>query len=229
MTQSTVAIDDPFRTAKAYTVSDAAKLAKTTAATVRRWLLGYDAPGHHMEPVFGLREIASGEALRVSFLELIEIVVCVRFRNDEEVRLGRIRAAHQFARKVMLVPFPFASMEFTVMGGHIIHQFEESEPGAGHMAFDLHGQWVLPGVVREVLETIDFAEDHLAARWFPYGKTANIVVDPHLAAGRPVIRGTRIPTVIVRERFKAGESIQFLAADYGIKPPIVEEILRFDS
>jgi uncharacterized protein (DUF433 family) len=219
-------LNDPFRTGKAYTVSEAAKLAKTTPATVRRWLLGYDAPGHHMEPVFGGRE-AEESGVRVSFLELIEIVVAARFRRDDKVKLERIRDAHEFARKQLFVPFPFASTEFQVHGGHLVHRFEEATPGAGQMAFDLHGQWVLPGIVQSALESVEFAEqDGLAVRWYPYGRDAHIVVDPHYAAGRPVIEGTRVPVGVIKDRFVAGDSTRYLARDYGLTVSVVEEVLR---
>jgi hypothetical protein len=73
---------DLFRTGKAYNVVQAAKLAGTTPATVRRWLAGYEVPGHQMEPVFGGRRLPAGEApWFVSFLQLVEIVVVARFRR----------------------------------------------------------------------------------------------------------------------------------------------------
>lgn len=218
---------------KAYTVREAAKLAKTSPATVGRWLKGYDAPGRHMEPVFGEREKpAKGEAMQVSFLELIEIAVAVRFRTDEtqDLTLDRVRRAHTFARKTWSVPFPFATMDFKLYGGHIMHEFEDAEPGRGHMAFDMGGQWALPGMVKEVVVAIDFeSTDQYAARWFPYGREANVVVDPHLAAGRPAIVGTRIPISAIRGRFEAGESIHYLARDYSLKVAVVEDILRLPA
>src|SRR3972149_3647087 len=93
---------DKFRTGKAYTVPQAARLAHSSSATVRRWLKGYEVPGHRMTPVFG-RKIEAPEAgpLLVSFLELVEIVVVARFRQGADghhrVPLERLRQAHDFA------------------------------------------------------------------------------------------------------------------------------------
>ena len=53
-----------------------------------------------------------------------------------------------------------------------------------------------------------------------------IVVDPHIAFGRPVLVGTRIPTEIIYQRFEAGESIVQLADDYGRTSSEIEEALR---
>lgn len=46
---------DPFTTGKAYSIAEAARLARTTAQTVRRWLLGYESPSHRLPPAFGGR------------------------------------------------------------------------------------------------------------------------------------------------------------------------------
>jgi uncharacterized protein (DUF433 family) len=183
-----------------------------------------------MEPVFGERaETPRGQVLQVSFLELIEIAVAVKFRTEDtqDVSLDRIRRAHAYARKEWLVPYPFATMKFKLFGGHIMHDFEVAEPGAGHMAFDMEGQWSLPGMVQGVVVAIDFdATDEYAAVWYPYGRDAHVVVDPHYAAGRPTIEGTRIPVKALQERWDAGESISYLAKNYSLKTSVVEEILR---
>jgi uncharacterized protein (DUF433 family) len=224
-----VSVSDPFRTGKAYSVTEAARLAKTTPQTVRRWLLGYHVPGHHMEPVFGRRERDAENTLQVSFLELIEIAIAAHWRRMN-VQLRRIRDAHEFARRRLYVPFPFATMDFKIQGGHIIHEFEVEEPVrfSGMMAFDANGQWALPIQVQEELEAIDFEKTGgmFATRWFPFGRKAHVLIDPHLSAGRPVIEGTRIPITAIQERFDAGESIRFLAKDYGVSISVVEEVLR---
>jgi uncharacterized protein (DUF433 family) len=228
MTNSKESGIDPFRTGKAYTVGEASRLARTTAATVRRWILGYDAPGHHMEPVFGSKGSRdSQQALQVSFLELVEVIVASRFRADDRITLERIRRAHGFARKHWSIAFPFASMNFKAFGGHLMHQFEDEVPGPGHMAFDLEGQWALPGLIQEALESVEFeSDDTFAARWYPFGRQAHVVVDPHYAAGTPIVEGTRIPIRIIRERFQAGDSIRHLAADFSLRSSIVEAAIR---
>ena len=53
-----------------------------------------------------------------------------------------------------------------------------------------------------------------------------VVIDPRLSAGRPVIAGTGLTTQIVAERYKAGESVSQLAADYGRDESEIEEALR---
>ena len=86
-----------WRTGPLYTLSEAARLARVSTATVKRWLFGYQTPSREMPPVFGeVDEVIRGQAL-ISFLQLIEIVVASRFRR-RRVPLERVRRAHEFAK-----------------------------------------------------------------------------------------------------------------------------------
>ena len=53
-----------------------------------------------------------------------------------------------------------------------------------------------------------------------------IAMDPYVSFGRPMLVGTGIPTAIVAERYKAGESIHELADDYDLPPSSIEEAIR---
>ena len=53
-----------------------------------------------------------------------------------------------------------------------------------------------------------------------------VAIDPYVSFGRPVLVGTGIPTAVMAERYKAGESIQALADDYECSPRDVEEAIR---
>lgn len=222
---------DAFRTGKAYTIAQAARLAGTSPATVRRWLAGYEAPGHQMMPVFAGQEAGRASApLVISFLELVEIVVVARFRKGspggQPVTLERIRRAHAYSREQFQLPYPFASLNLRESGGHILHQFEAQEPGPALLALDMGGQWVLPGLVREELDRFEFS-DRLVSRWFPLGKQVPIVVDPHIAAGRPTIAGSGVTVEIIRKRFQFGQSIDFIARDFELRRSDVEQALRY--
>lgn len=224
---------DRFRSGKAYTIAQAARLADTTPATVRRWLVGYAAPGHRMAPVFGAKQQPEeGEQLLVSFLELVEIAVVARFRQGAEghpVSLDRLRRAHAYARDAFNLPYPFASLNLRERGGHVLHEFaEQRDSGAHGLVLSLNGQWELPGLVRQELRHLDFEQrDSLALRWFPKGRSVPIVLDPRIAAGRPVIyrRGVTLETIAAR--WRAGEPITSIAEDYELEPSTVESVLRY--
>ncbi|MCC6029314.1 MAG: DUF433 domain-containing protein [Candidatus Korarchaeum sp.] len=50
-----------------------------------------------------------------------------------------------------------------------------------------------------------------------------IVVDPNIMAGKPVIRGTRIPVDVILRRLAEGASIKDILEDY---PNLKEEDIR---
>lgn len=221
---------DAFSLGKSYSVAQAARLARTSPQTVRRWLLGYGAPGHSLAPVLGRDRSQSGQPLSLSFLELIEIIVVARFRQGSRgtrpVPLDRLRQAHAYARERFGLPYPFASLRLREWGGHILHEFDAANPGTSTLALDRHGQWVLPYLVDSEIEHVDY-EGLWAQRWFPAGREIPLVVDPHLAGGRPTILGTGVTVDTIRQRFAAGESIEFLAQDFEVPSSAIEQALRF--
>jgi len=72
----------------------------------------------------------------------------------------------------------------------------------------------------------------LAVRLYPFTRKRQpdeprlVVIDPYVCFGRPTMAGTGVATNIVAERYKAGESIDELAQDYGCERICVEEAVR---
>ena len=217
-------VSNDRRTLPAYTVSEAAKLAGTTAPTVRRWVWG-----NEIAPVFGKQSGPVDQPVTISFLMLAEIVVAVRFRRSN-VKLETIRQAHAFARDFLDVSQPFAFSEFETLGGHIMHRFslKTGEP-ALYRALDTGGmQLALPNRVLERVQQLEFIEEQgFAARWFPLGRDVPVVVDPRFAAGRPSVdgRGIRAETILTRF-FKGRESIRALADDFELDANVIELIIQ---
>jgi uncharacterized protein (DUF433 family) len=54
-----------------------------------------------------------------------------------------------------------------------------------------------------------------------------IVIDPHLASGRPVVKGTGIAAEVIFKRKMSGESEARLAKDYRISPRAVKEAIKY--
>jgi len=56
-----------------------------------------------------------------------------------------------------------------------------------------------------------------------------VAMDPAVRFGRPALVGSGIPTEILGERFRAGDSVTELAEDYGLPTGDIEEAIRFES
>jgi uncharacterized protein (DUF433 family) len=223
---------DRFRAGKAYTVAQAARLADTSPATVRRWLKGYYSPRHRMKPVFGAKD---QDASRLSFLELVELIVASRFRKKTDshpgIALDKIRKAHTYARDRWGLPYPFASLKLLDDGVHILREFDAKETGGPTLlALDKGGQWALPGAVIDQFDNhLEFSGkpgDPFAVRWRPYGADVPIVLDPHVAGGQPTVAGRAITIETLRSRRDGGESVQSLADDYELPVRVLEDVLE---
>ncbi len=224
---SVTAIHDRFRTGKAYTVRQSANLAGVSQGTVKNWLWGSTTSyGYEMAPVFGSKARPE-EVAQVSFLELSELIVAARFRKHH-IKLVRIRSAHHFARNEWSLPYPFAHLNLTSAGGHVLRRFEEENPGAGPSFVVLSSpeQYVLPGLVQDELTRFDYGDDEFAERWHPYGRKIPVVVDPRFAGGRPTIKGRGITVDILHKRWKAGESFKSIAYDFRLTQKDVEAVLQ---
>jgi len=55
-----------------------------------------------------------------------------------------------------------------------------------------------------------------------------IVIDPRIAFGRPVMLRKGISTSTIAERVDAGESVDDLAADYGLGPSEIEQAVVYE-
>lgn len=212
-----------LRFTKLYSPSEAAAIAGTSASNVRRWHQGYTDKTGRMAPVFGQK---GKERLRLSFMELSELIVAVGFRR-EGVKLATIRRAHAYAAKALGIEFPFASLDLRTHGGHILHEFEKGEGVHGGLVLDLDGQLTLPGFVESRVVAFDFDEsDSLAYRWFPHGRDVPIVIDPRFGSGVPTIAGRNLRVDVVVARYRSGQPIDSLVGDFQLEGATVRSILR---
>lgn len=191
----------------AYRYADAARLVQTTAPTISRWYRGYEAPGHRMKPVL----LSDGTPL-LSYLQLVEVAFVATFRQ-RGVKLNALRQAHHYCRSVFGKEYPFAELEFKTDGHHVLWELAENDEGwapeAKLVLTDVGGQVVWKDAGFERLDQFDYQEGR-ALRWHPRGRTSVMLIDPRIAFGAPVIEESGLPTAVLAERFKAGETLWML-------------------
>ena len=56
-----------------------------------------------------------------------------------------------------------------------------------------------------------------------------VVIDPELASGRPVIKGTGVAAELVAKRKKSGESVARLAKDYHVSDLAIKEAISYPA
>lgn len=218
---------DP-RDLPAYSIREAAHYLHLPESTLRTWVRGRVHPtplgAHRSPPVIRLPDPARPS---LSFVNLVEAHVLASVRRQHGVSLEAVRSAIDHAEQRLGVDRPLARVDFETDG---VELFVEQ---MGHLVIaSREGQIALRALLRDHLRRIERDEEGLAARLFPFTRPEGgpqprlVVIDPRLSFGRPVIAGTGIPTAILAERYRAGESIQELAADYRCETNQVEEAIR---
>ena len=207
-----------------YPLSEAARFARADAHKVRRWLHGYEVEGRDYSPLLEppREQPRSATDVSLSFENLIEITLVHTLRS-KKISLQAIREAQRIA-VAEFGPHPFARRDVFVSGKDIFMQALEATEGAEHLtALTKGGQRALEPLLERYLTHVDW-EDGWPVEWRPLEGVVN--QNPEVAFGLPNVRGVR--TEIIRARFEANESIDFLAEDYGLHKPDVEEALRYE-
>ena len=76
-------------------------------------------------------------------------------------------------------------------------------------------------------QLLEFAPDEFAARWYPFGKEAPIIIDPQVNAGAPTVIKRRLTVQAIYKRRKAGFSISRIAEDTALSKDEVDQILLY--
>lgn len=212
--------------APAYRVAEAALYLGIPAATLRYWVKGarYRTRRGTRSAVPLIRTPKPGV---LSFLNLVEAHVLDAIRRQHKVSLQGVRRALDYLVKQFPSEHPLAEQSFATDGADLfVDQYGTLvNVSAG-------GQTALREMLRAHLRRIERDDKGLPVRLFPYTRRSaldeprRIAIDPRVQFGRPVLAGTGIPTEVIAERFKAGESLDDLARDYGRTPDEIQEAVR---
>ena len=219
---------DDARWLPAYSLAEAARYLRLPLPTLRAWVVGrtYATGGGPRRSPPALA-IARAKPAMLSFVNLAEAHVLAAITRDHDVPLQRVRPALAFLARRFGSPHPLIDRIFET-DRHDLFVRE-----AGRLVnVSRAGQVALGATLDLFLSRIEWDATGIAARLFPFtgraesGTPRAVVIDPNLAFGKPVLANTSVPTVIVAERFKAGESLAALAADYGRDPLDIQEAIR---
>lgn len=180
------------------------------------------------EPLISLPE---ADTKLLSFINLVEAHVLGAIRRLHRISLQKVRKALRFLLERLPSPHPLADQNFETDG---LHLFVERYGQLINISDE--GQLAMRAILQAYLQRIERDASGIPAKLYPFtrdgrdGQTPSepriIVIDPHVSFGRPVLFGTGIPTAVIAERYKAGESIDELAGDYGRQRLEIEEAIR---
>ncbi len=201
--------------------------------TAWRWIDGYTRRRTY-PPV--IREQSTGSE-RITWGEFVETRLLAEYRNSG-VPMIKMRPVVDALRQELGVPYPLASSAAWLEpdGRELVRRVQEQVGLERRLALVVvrTGQRLLwsdeAEEFRQSLEWTKGTKTHRPQPRLvrPLQRTApQVAIDPLRGFGEPVVRG--VPTEIIAELHRAGDSISMIAELYELAPSIVEEALRYES
>ena len=208
-----------------YSFGEADRLARVTSGTSKRWTRGYAYESGRGErvrkPPVGSADPSLDSA--VSFADLIE-VAAIRGLRNLGFSLPQIREIVAGCEGIFRSARPLLSHRFRVDGRDA---FVQGDDGALVSVLRGKRQKAWDDVLQPFLETVDY-QDGWANRWWPGGRSTEVVIDPRFGYGLPVVQGTGVRTEILIERSDVGDSLEQIAADFGVSIDSVRTAIQFE-
>lgn len=201
------------------TPRDVARHLDIPESTIYRWL-SEKAAG---EPLVHRVEPEKRGWPSVPFVAVVETYV-LRSMRDLGLTKARIREAAAAVRKTFDTPFALATKRITTDGIDIFIQH-----AADDLARAADGQRPIREVIEDYLHYIEWDEaDGMAGRLRlrQYSDVAPVIIDPRFGWGAPVVESTKVPVDDVLNLWLAGETLEDVAYEYGMKREQVEAICR---
>ncbi len=220
--------DKDSREVPNYSVTEAAHCLQLPRTTLREWIAGryyaMEEGPRFFEPLI---LPASQNPPLLSFMNLVEAHVLSAIRRERQIRLMKIREALRYLYDYFPSRHPLAAQPFETDGITLFVQEYGQLIDIGR-----EGQVAMRSVLEAYLQRVERDEAGLAARLYPFTSMPHvethklIVIDPTIAFGRPALVGRGIPTTVIAQRYKAGESITSLMRDYECDQAEIEEAIR---
>ncbi len=208
-----------------YTIPEAARLTGLRIGRVREWFRGRSAPSDRRKPIFhGDYEVIGGDTA-ISFHDLIDVFVVGQLRNHG-VSLQIVHKVFGRLQKDLDSSHPFCHQQLLTDGKTVLTHGLDAE-GQEEIIEVLSGQRVFADLIRPFLQKIDYDAQSLARRW---RIANNVVLDPTIQFGRPVVAGVSIATAVLAAAYQANDHDADLVADwYNVDPENVRAAVSFES
>jgi uncharacterized protein (DUF433 family) len=159
----------------------------------------------------------------VPFVAVIEAYV-LRSLRDLGLTKRKVREAAAAVREEFGTPYGLATSRMATDGIDIFLHYTD-----GELVRASDGQRPIREVIDQWLkyitwDTADQSPVRLRLRQYP--DIAPVVIDPRFGWGAPVIASTKVPVASIVQLWRAGESLDAVAAEYGLTRDTAEAICR---
>ena len=219
---------DP-RDIPAYSISEAAHYLGVPTSTLRSWFAGqtYHHDGERRQFHAVIRP-ADPKSHSLSFSNLVEAYVLTAIRRKHHIGLPTIRRSINYLVKKLGSKRPLLEEQFATHGADLF-----VERVGQIINLSKNGQIEIADLIRAYLERVERDAKGVPIKLYPFMRSQppreqprTAVIDPRVSFGRPVVAGTGIPTAVLAEQFKAGDTVPVLAKDYGASEEAVWDAIR---
>jgi uncharacterized protein (DUF433 family) len=212
---------------RVYVMADVDRYLGLHGGTARRWIAGYRRTGRVYPPV--IREDPSTEET-VTWGEFVETRLLAAYRA-RGVSLQRLRPAVQLLRREFGTPYPLATAQpyLDVAGRELVMQVQDQTALERPLWLVVvrSGQLVLADPAQEFTDRAEFSgTDGAVSGLRTETDTPDVRIDPLRQTGQPVVRS--VPTAVLAEGFRAGESVDVLAELYDLSVDHVLQAIRYE-
>lgn len=209
---------DP-REAPRYSVRDAAAYLGVPPSTLSTWVRGQRSNGKVLMRALIKADRASH---LLSFNNLTEAYVLASLTRRFKVPLRRVRSALDYIGG----PRPLLTTPFQTDGAGVFVEKMGNLIDAAR-----GGQAAIRAVVEHSLERVELDEHGQPLRLYPWRLEPKepkiIALDVRRAFGRPTVVGSAVQSETIVDRYRGGDSIAALAAEYGLASDVIEGVLRW--
>jgi uncharacterized protein (DUF433 family) len=218
---------EQLRRTPAYSFGEAAHYLSMPTATLRAWCVG-QKQGNKREFV-RLIDLDGAPREGLSFLNLVEAHVLASIRRLHNVSLLKVREALDYVKSDLKIGRPLLSPKFQTDG---VDLFVEELSNLLNVTTHVYS---FEQIMRAYLKRIHRDVRGVPVKLYPFlrkedtekpNPPAPNEIDPRVAFGRPVLIGRGVPTAVLADRFKAGDSIEDLAGDFEVTPSEIQEPIR---
>ncbi len=212
---------------RVYGLLDVDRLLALPPGTARRWIDGYDRGGGHYPPVVRAERTRDED---VTWGEFVETRLLAEFRargaSMHRLRPAVVRLREEIGRYPLAHARPFLDLD----GRELVHRVQRAVGIRGHemLVVVRSGQAMMSAPVQSFVSDLHYAgdTDREADAVVPVQFGGLVRFDPLQQYGRPVVRA--VPTEVVAEQFRAGESTETIAELFDLTLVQVEQALRFE-
>jgi uncharacterized protein (DUF433 family) len=191
-------------------------------STLRSWIKGRSYPRKHGEGYFRPLIHPPDDGGLLSFNNIIEAYTLFGLRTVDEIKIEQVREALRYAERKEGIPRLLLRRELLTAPGELF-----LERYGTLVSLCPAGQLAMKEVLRGSLRRVVHDEAGLAKKLFPLlpgnEETREVVIDPAIGFGKPVIAKLGVGVATLAGRLDGGESLETLVKDYGLKE---EEIRR---